>query len=107
MRRIIPLLIVVFLVSCSQPEVKPQTEETQTESHKNKVSQARLYYSFGADYLMKRNYDDAIKNFQRALKESTDFESAAIGLGKAYQGKRILLLLNRPIRTFSQRTPRM
>jgi len=82
-------LTICFLVfgylwtSCVRaPEI-----EKKTEAQKPEISSAQKHYSFGCEYLKNRMYDDAIKNFELAIEESTAYVDAYIGLGSAYRGK--------------------
>lgn len=57
-----------------------QTPETPADS-------AKIWYSIGKDYLLKKRYDDAIRNFRRALSYNDTFALAYLDLAQAFLGK--------------------
>lgn len=48
---------------------------------------AKIWYSIGKDYLLKKRYDDAIRNFRRALSYNDTFALAYLDLAQAFLGK--------------------
>jgi len=48
---------------------------------------AKIWYSIGKDYLLKKRYDDAIRNFQRALSYNDTFALVYLDLAQAFLGK--------------------
>ncbi|GEM_PF-467806 len=61
-----------------------------TEKAKEKVRRtfspdtAKIWYSVGKDYMKKGQYDDAIRNFKRALEYDSTFIQAYLDIGKSY-----------------------
>ncbi len=53
----------------------------------NRVDSARVWYSIGKDYLLKKRYDDAIRDFVKALEYNDTFALAYLDLAQAYLGK--------------------
>ena len=47
-----------------------------------------LYWERGLTYMRMKNYDDAIADFEAALKRNNRFANAEMSLGEAYRGKR-------------------
>jgi len=76
-------IILTFLISCAQQEVK-KTEEKPPEE--KKISQALLNYSLGLEHFKQHNYSEALPNFEKALKESSGFVDACVGAAKCFVG---------------------
>ncbi len=75
MNRIGLILLVMAVVPA-----KAQEAQTQVDS-------ARVWYSIGKDYLLKKRYDDAIRDFVKALEYNDTFALAYLDLAQAYLGK--------------------
>ncbi len=69
----------LWLVLLATP-VWAQMPETPADS-------AKIWYSIGKDYLLKKRYDDAIRNFRRALAYNDTFALAYLDLAQAFLGK--------------------
>jgi len=76
-------VILAFLISCAQQEVK-KTEKQPPEE--KKISQALLDYSLGLEHFKQHDYSEALPNFEKALKESSGFVDACVGAAKCFCG---------------------
>ncbi|MDI6840213.1 MAG: tetratricopeptide repeat protein [bacterium] len=73
----------LLIISCTpHPEIEQKPGVKRPE-----VSEPKKHYSFGYEYLKNKMYDDAIKNFELAIEESTSYVDAYVGLSLAYKGK--------------------
>lgn len=59
----------------------------QAQMPETPADSAKVWYSIGKDYLLKKRYDDAIRNFKRALSYNDTFSLAYLDLAQAYLGK--------------------
>ncbi len=59
----------------------------QAQMPETPADSAKIWYSIGKDYLLKKRYDDAIRNFKRALSYNDTFALAYLDLAQAYLGK--------------------
>jgi tetratricopeptide (TPR) repeat protein len=72
MKRFLAAFILVFGISFAQ-EAEP-------------IDSARIWFSIGKDYLNKNMYEDALRNFKRALRFNSCFIPAHLEMAKAYIG---------------------
>jgi len=80
------ILSLSFIIACATvppEETKPPTPPTAPEEAAH-PSKATLYFSFGYDYYQKKMYPDAVKNFAKAIEESTSYVSAYVMLARSY-----------------------
>lgn len=90
--KVIFCILCLGLLSCmssskvrkEEPEIKGKEGEVK---ERDKISVAKEYYSLGCEDLKNKMYDEAIKNFTKAIEDSSTFVSAYINLGLAYKGK--------------------
>ncbi|MDY6787197.1 MAG: tetratricopeptide repeat protein [candidate division WOR-3 bacterium] len=87
MKRIIPAALIFILILGVMGCETPQTETGMNDVTKENVSDAVKYYDFAKEYLKNKQYDSAIKNFEKAIADSSKFKDAYIGLGEAYESK--------------------
>jgi len=71
-------MLLAFLLGCATTQVTNDTEDA-----KEKVP-CRRYYDFAFEYLKNGSYTDAIVNFDKAIKCSTDYVEAYIGKAQAH-----------------------
>lgn len=83
---IIPVFILLIILASCETTQTDNTADTG-EVTDQKVSEAVKRYDFGKEYLKNKSWEAAIKNFEMAIKDSSGFMDAYIGLGKAYEGK--------------------
>ncbi|MCK4352244.1 tetratricopeptide repeat protein [candidate division WOR-3 bacterium] len=76
--------VLCLIISCAPP---PGLEE-KPEGSNAQFSESKKHYSFCREYLKNKMWDDAIKNCELAVQESTSYVDAYVGLGLAYRGKR-------------------
>lgn len=74
--------LILGLTTCAPP---PEIE--QELPSKPEIGEAKKHYSFCMEYLKNRMYDDAVKNCEQAVAESTGYIDAYVALGLAYRGK--------------------
>lgn len=73
---------IIFVGCVPVLEIKEEMEKEEPQK-----SEAKLRYSYGRDYYRKRMYAQAIKNFKIAVKESTTYIDAYIGMVSCYDKK--------------------
>lgn len=64
-----------------------QQNDNNNEIKQPQLTKAQTSYSFGYEYLKNRMYDEAIKSFETAIQESSQYVDAYINLSLAYKGK--------------------
>ncbi|MDD5573343.1 MAG: tetratricopeptide repeat protein, partial [Candidatus Hydrothermia bacterium] len=72
MKKWIGIVVILFGISMAQ-EPEP-------------VDSAKIWFSIGVDYLNKNMYEDALRNFKRALKFNPNFIPAHLDMARAYLG---------------------
>lgn len=78
----------LFILGCASSQVAQKSEtQTKVQEIETPRSEAQKRYFFGYDYLKMGMYDEAIKNFESAVQESTTYVDAYINLGSAYMKK--------------------
>ncbi len=82
-RLLIAITAIIILASCETADVNTEVNNVT----KDEISTAVKYYDFGKEYLKNKQYDSAIKNFQKAIEDSAQYREAYIGLGNAFENK--------------------
>lgn len=79
------IMISIFIIgnSLAFAQSQPAPEDTTPQV----VDSCKVWFSIGHDYLLKKRWDDAIRNFRRSLCFNDKFKPAYLELGKAFIGK--------------------
>ncbi len=80
MKKSLALALLVFLFLNAEAKKKKK----EAEEEKKEPSPAQIYYSIGYQYYRMGKYNDAIRNLQRAIAESTQFRDAYVLLADCY-----------------------
>jgi tetratricopeptide (TPR) repeat protein len=81
-------LVSIIAVSLSIWCAPTQTvQETQVKTSEEQRREAEQDYSIGFEYYKQGNFDEAIKNFNKAIEKWPEFYAAYIALAKAHRGK--------------------
>lgn len=86
MKRMIFILIAVAMLITACETTDSGNEQAGDVTNGN-ISSAVKYYDFGKEYLKNKQYDSAIKNFMKAIEDSSTYRDAYLGLGNAYENK--------------------
>lgn len=78
------IAVIILITAC---ETTGTNDGNAGEVTNGNISSAVKYYDFGKEYLKNKQYDSAIKNFIKAIEDSSAYRDAYLGLGNAYENK--------------------
>lgn len=81
------ILIIIFIFMVSVPRAFAQSQPAPEDTTPQVVDSCKVWFSIGHDYLLKKRWSDAIRNYRRALCFNENFIPAYLELGRAFLGK--------------------
>ncbi|OQX51929.1 MAG: hypothetical protein B5M53_10020 [Candidatus Cloacimonas sp. 4484_209] len=81
-KRVFLYFLLAFVIGCAPAQ---NVKKSSTENPpKKKESEAKKSYNIGFSYLQMKMYEDALTNFEKAIKDSSTYVDAYLALGKVY-----------------------
>lgn len=102
--KMIFILFIVFFVACASTQTQEKKEDVEQTEVKG-TSDAEKYFSFAYENMKHGDYDKAISNLAKAVKEDSSYLDAYLLLNEAYQAvgdtSSALTMLKERVGTFS------
>ncbi len=78
--------VAIITVGCISLYAAGENVETTATPEKTMRDSAKIWYSVGKDYLLKKRYKDAVRNFKKALGYDSTYIEIYLDLARAYLG---------------------